>query len=45
MKAVVWDIKTKLDEIFAFLNKISLQAGREDYQSFTHVLIQGMCLF
>lgn len=48
MKAVVWDIKTKLDEIFAFLNKISLWAGEKEdlfYQSFIHVLIQGICLF
>lgn len=30
MKAVVWDIKTKLDEIFASSNKISLQAGKKE---------------
>lgn len=35
MEAVVWDIKTRLDEIFAFLSEISLRAGRkEDYKTY-----------
>lgn len=49
MKAVVWDIKTKLDEIFASWNKISLQAGKKEdldlSRGFIDVLFQGMCLF
>lgn len=49
MEAVVRDIKTRLDEIFAFLNEISLRAGKKEdckiYQSFPCLLIQRACLF
>lgn len=49
MEAVVWDIKTRLDEIFAFLSEISLRAGRKEdykiYQSFPRLLIQRKCVF
>jgi len=33
MEAVVWDMKTRLDEICAFANEIALRAGwKEDYK-------------
>lgn len=49
MEAVVWDIRTRLHEIFAFLTEICVRAGRKEdykiYQSFPHIFIQRMCLF
>lgn len=49
VETIVWDIKARLEEIFAFLNEISLRAQRKEdcktYQSFSHLSSHRMCLF